>query len=99
MVEAISSSTVWRVLRADAIRPWLHRMWIFPRDPNFAAKAARALDLYARVFEGEALGDDDYVVCADELCEASHNSRLSHFWAVPSTPESGWSRCGGSWWS
>lgn len=66
VVEAISASTVWRVLRADAIRPWLHRMWIFPRDPNFAAKAARALDLYARVFEGEALGDDDYVVCADE---------------------------------
>ena len=66
VVAAISVSTVWRTLRADAIRPWFHRMWIFPRDPNFAVKAARALDLYARIFEGEALGDDEYVVCADE---------------------------------
>ena len=37
----------------DAIRPWLHRSWIFPRDPDFAAKAAVVLDLYARVFEGK----------------------------------------------
>ena len=66
VVAAISASTVWRTLRADAIRPWFHRMWIFPRDPNFAAKAARALDLYAGVFEGEALDNDEYVICADE---------------------------------
>ncbi len=32
------------------------RVWIFPRDPDFAAKAAVALDLYARVFEGKPLG-------------------------------------------
>jgi hypothetical protein len=37
-----------------------------PRDPDFAAKAARALDLYARIFEGEALCADEYVICADE---------------------------------
>jgi hypothetical protein len=66
VVEAISASTVWRVLRDDAIRPWLHRSWIFPRDPDFATKAARALDLYARVFEGQALGEGEFVVCADE---------------------------------
>ncbi|HET9070776.1 MAG TPA: IS630 family transposase [Acidimicrobiales bacterium] len=66
VVAAISASTVWRTLRADAIRPWFHRMWIFPRDPEFAVKAARALDLYARVFEGVALGADEYVICADE---------------------------------
>ncbi len=66
VVEAISASTVWRVLRGDAIRPWLHRSWIFPRDPDFATKAARALDLYARVFEGQALGGGEFVVCADE---------------------------------
>lgn len=66
VVEAISASTVWRVLRDDAIRPWLHRSWIFPRDPDFATKAAHALDLYARVFEGQALGEGEFVVCADE---------------------------------
>ena len=66
VVTSISSSTVWRVLDGDAIRPWLHRSWIFPRDPAFVAKAAVALDLYARVFDAKALGADEFVVCADE---------------------------------
>jgi len=66
VVAAISAATVWRVLNGDAIRPWLHRSWIFPRDPHFAAKAKVALDLYARVFEGEPLGNREFVICADE---------------------------------
>ena len=49
LVEAISSSTVRRWLHADVIKPWRYRSWIFPRDPEFASKAARVLDLYARV--------------------------------------------------
>jgi len=66
LVDAISSSTVRRWLHADAIKPWRYRSWIFPRDPNFADKAARVLDLYARTFEGVALGPNDYVISADE---------------------------------
>ena len=65
-VEAISASTVWRILHTDAIRPWFHRSWIFPRDPDFASKAGRALDLYARIFDGKPLTDDEFVICADE---------------------------------
>ena len=34
-------------------------------DPDFAAKSAIVLDLYARTFDGEQLGDDVYVICAD----------------------------------
>jgi hypothetical protein len=37
-----------------------------PGDPDFAAKAARVLDLYARVFQGQALGPGEYVISADE---------------------------------
>ena len=66
LVESISSSTVRRWLHAAAIKPWRYRSWIFPRDPDFAAKAARVLDLYGRVFEGVGLGPDDYVISADE---------------------------------
>jgi transposase len=66
LVSAISSSTVRRWLRADAIKPWRYRSWIFPRDPDFAGKAARVLDLYARVWNGVVLGPDDYVISADE---------------------------------
>lgn len=66
VVAAISAATVWRFLVCDAIRPWFHRSWIAPRDPNFAAKAARTLDLYAGTFEGQALGAREFVLCADE---------------------------------
>lgn len=65
MCEA-SASTIWRWLHEDAIKPWQTRSWIFPRDPDFGWKAGRALDLYARVFEGKRLRPDEYVVCADE---------------------------------
>lgn len=35
-------------------------------SPDFATKAARVLDLYQRVVDGEAPGHDDYVISADE---------------------------------
>ncbi|MEV6324918.1 IS630 family transposase [Nocardia sp. NPDC051787] len=66
VAEQISASTVRRILARDAIKPWQHRSWIFPRDPYFAPKAARALDLYARMWDDEPLGADDYVLSADE---------------------------------
>ena len=66
LVETVSASTVRRWLAADAIKPWQHRSWIFPRDPDFAAKAARVLDLYERRWHGVGLGPDEYVISADE---------------------------------
>ena len=62
----ISGTTVWRYLAEDAIRPWAWRSWIFPRDPRFAEKAGRVLDLYERRWEGELLHPGDYVISADE---------------------------------
>jgi len=44
----MTRATIWRWLTEDAIRPWTHRSRIFPRDPDFEAKASRVLDLYAR---------------------------------------------------
>ena len=66
LVASIGDTTVWRWLSEDAIRPWHHRSWIFPRDPDFANKAGRVLDLYAGTWEGQALGADEYVISADE---------------------------------
>ena len=66
VVGSISASTVRRWLASDALKPWQHRSWIFPRDPDFAARAAQALDLYAGTWDGEPLGEDEFVVCADE---------------------------------
>ena len=61
-----SASTIWRCLHEDAIKPWQQQCWIYRRDPAFAEKAGRALDLYARVFEGKRLRPDEYVISADE---------------------------------
>lgn len=65
-VSEASASTIWRWLHDDALKPWQQRSWIYRRDPDFAEKAARVLDLYARVFEGKRLRPDEYVVSADE---------------------------------
>jgi len=61
-----SASTIWRWLHDDALKPWQQRSWIFVRDPAFAEKAGRVLDLYQRRFQGRRLRPDEYVICADE---------------------------------
>jgi hypothetical protein len=78
LVVAISVTTVWRILSSDAIRPWVHRSWLFPRDPLFAQKAARVLDLYFGMFEGNPLGPHDYVISSDEKTsiQARHRKLL-----------------------
>ena len=65
-VTEASASTIWRWLHDDALKPWQQRSWIFIRDPAFAEKAGRVLDLYQRRFEGRRLRPDEYVICADE---------------------------------
>src|SRR5574337_246319 len=63
---AASVSTVRRWLERDALKPWQHRSWIFVRDPDFEAKAAVVLELYARSYQGTPLRADEYVISADE---------------------------------
>jgi transposase len=63
---AVSAASVRRWLAEDALKPWQHRSWISVRDPGFAVKAARVLDLYAGLWDGRPLGPGDFVVCADE---------------------------------
>ncbi len=76
IVASISAATVWRWLSADAIRPWSHRSWIFPRAPNFAEKAERVLDLYQGLWDGQPLGPDDYVLSADEKTSIQARRRI-----------------------
>jgi len=66
LVSQVSTTTLWRWLAEDPVKPWQHRSWIFPRDPAFAAKAGVVLDLYERVFDGAPLGEGEYVISADE---------------------------------
>lgn len=81
IVATVSDKTVWRWLHDDAIRPWQHRTWIFPRDPAFAIKAGRILDLYARQWQGRPLDADEFVLSTDEKTSIQARVRLH-----PSTP-------------
>jgi transposase len=72
----ISASTIRRWLASDALKPWQHRSWICPRDPYFAAKAVRALDLYDRRWEGQPPGNDEFVLSADEKPGVQARSRI-----------------------
>jgi DDE superfamily endonuclease len=66
LVAQIRGVTLWRWLSADALPPWRHRSWIFPRDPQFAEKAGGILDVYAKTWEGRPLGPDEFGISADE---------------------------------
>jgi transposase len=66
VVASVSPASVGRWLAQDILKPWQTRSWISPRDPDFATKGGLVLDLYERVWEGGRLGDNEYVVSADE---------------------------------
>ena len=48
IMATVSASTVRRWLAKEALQPWRQQCWIFPRDPDFEAKAGRVLVLYNR---------------------------------------------------
>jgi len=76
LVASIGETTLWRWLNEDALRPWCHRSWIFPRDPEFEQKAGRVLDLYARSWNDEPLSKNDFVISADEKTSIQARRRL-----------------------
>ena len=84
LARPISKSTVWRILDADAIKPWRYEHWIFPRDPHFAEKAAAVLDLYEGYWQGERLDPFDRVLSADE--KTSIQARLRCHPTLPPGP-------------
>ena len=98
LVATIGDTTIWRWLHQDAIRPWQHRCWIFPRDPDFAVKAGRILDLYERTWEGRPLADDEFVLSTDEKTSIQARARCHP--TVPPQPgspmrvEHEYQRCG-----
>jgi hypothetical protein len=62
----ISRTTVWEILDADAIKPWQYEHWIFPRAPDFFAKASVVLDLYQGYWQDERLDPFDRIISSDE---------------------------------
>jgi DDE superfamily endonuclease len=70
-----SAATIARWLSEDALRPWQHRSWVFPRDPRFLERAGPVLDLYQRRWEGRLLHPGEFVICADEKTQIQARQR------------------------
>ena len=52
----MSASSVLRILAEHPVKPWQYQSWIYPRDPDFEAKAKVIVDLYQGYYQGERLG-------------------------------------------
>ncbi|MGH3184028.1 MAG: IS630 family transposase [Acidimicrobiales bacterium] len=84
---AMSRSTIWRILDRDALKPWRYRSWLCPRDPQFAEKAGRVLDLYAGWWEGQPVDPKDCILSADE--KTSIQARIRCQPSRPPAPRQG----------
>ena len=65
LASQISPSSVLRILAEHPIKPWQYRSWIYPRDPDFAARATVILDLYQGYYQGKRLRPGDRVISVD----------------------------------
>jgi transposase len=65
LASPISPSSVLRILAEHPIKPWQYQSWIFPRDPDFAAKASVILDLYQGYYQGRRLRPGDRILSVD----------------------------------
>ena len=63
--EPMSVSSLLRILAENPVKPWQYQSWIYPRDPDFAAKAKVILDLYQGFYQGEPLGPGDRILSFD----------------------------------
>ena len=71
----ISPSSVLRILAEHPIKPWQYQSWIYPRDPDFAAKATVILDLDQGYYQGKRLRPGDRVISVDAKPSIQARSR------------------------
>jgi transposase/transposase-like protein len=64
IVVSIATSTVWRWLKSERIKPWRFHAWMHRIDDNFVEKATPVLRLYAQA--KFLLSAGFWVVCVDE---------------------------------
>jgi transposase len=65
LASPISPSSVLRILAEHPIKPWRYQSWVFPRDPDFAARASVILGLYQGSYQGQPLRPGDRIISVD----------------------------------
>jgi transposase len=63
--DELSASSVLRILAEHPVKPWQYQSWIWPRDPDFEAKATVILDLYQGFYQGKRLQPGDRILSVD----------------------------------
>jgi transposase len=82
--EPVSVSSLLRILAENPVKPWRYQSWIFPRDPDFAAKARVILDLYQGFYQGEPLGPGDRILSFDAKPSIQARGRIHA--SLPAAP-------------
>ena len=73
----VSASSVLRISLAEhPVKPWQYQSWIYPRDPDFEAKAKVILDLYQGCYQGEPVSPANRVLSFDAKPQICARSRL-----------------------
>jgi transposase len=76
LASPMSASSVLRILAEHPVKPWQYQSWIYPRDPDFEAKAKVIVDLYQGYYDGEPLGAGDRILSFDAKPQINARSRL-----------------------
>jgi transposase len=84
LARPMSASSVLRILAEHPVKPWQYQSWIYPRDPDFEARAKVTLDLYQGFYQGEPLGPDDRILSFDAKPQINARSRLHP--SLPAAP-------------
>ena len=80
----MSVSSLLRILAENPVKPWQYQSWIYPRDPDFAAKANVILDLYQGFYQGKPLGPGDRILSFDAKPSIQARSRIHE--TLPAAP-------------
>jgi transposase len=80
----VSVTSLLRILAENPVRPWQYQSWIYPRDPDFAAKAKVILDLYQGFYQGKPLGPGDRILSFDAKPSIQARGRIHE--TLPAAP-------------
>jgi transposase len=83
MVAQIATSTVWRWLNTERLKPWRYHLWQHVRDPLFLERARVVLQVYEQAVEWLKAGI--WVICVDE--KTSLQARQGIDEPVPATTD------------
>jgi transposase len=76
LASPMSASSVLRILAEHPVKPWQYQSWIYPRDPDFEARAKVIVDLYQGYYRGEPLAPGDRILSFDAKPQINARRRL-----------------------